>query len=106
MLTDSVDWIGYVLIAIPLVVVIATIYLLGELRHIEPDVYEAQGRPHLWFTNVSGLGFLFGFVLLGEYRSEVKDKHVRNICLFVQVATWVWLITVFVFVMLAAGLLL
>ena len=106
MLTNSVDWISYALIIIPLVVVIATIYLLGELRHIEPDVYEAQGKPHLWFTNFSGLGFLFGFVLLGEYRSEIKNKHVRNVCLLVQVATWVWLIVVFAFVVFAAGLVL
>ena len=106
MLSSTGDWIGYALIAIPLVVVIAAIYLLGEVRNNEPDVFEAQGRPHLWFTNPSGLGFLFGFVLLGEYRSEVKDQHVKNICLFVQILTWVWLILVFAFLVLAAGLVL
>ena len=106
MLSSYGDWIGYALLAIPLVVVISTIYLLGELRTKEPDVFEAQGRPHIWFTNLSGLGFLFGFVLLGEYRSEIKDQGVRKIFLFVQIATWVWLISIFAFLVLAAGLVL
>lgn len=106
MLSNTVDWVGYALIAIPIVVVIGAIYLLGEIRNNEPDVYEAQGRPHLWFTNLSGLGFLFGFVLLGEYRSEVQDQSVKNICLFVQIMTWVWLALVFGFLVMAAGMVL
>ena len=103
MLSSTGDWLGFAIIAAPLVVVVAAIYLIGELRSHEPDVYEAQGRPHLWFTNMSGLGFLFGFVLLGEYRSEVKEKRIRNICLVVQVATWIWLALVFGFIVFAAA---
>lgn len=101
MLSSDGDWIGIGIIAMPLIVIVATVYLLRELRMTEPQLFDALGRPHIWFTNLDGLSFLFGFVLLGEYRSRVKDQRLKKICMVVQILTWVWLATFFAFLVYA-----
>lgn len=102
-MSSVADWIGYGVVILPMMVVISTIYCLSELRVNEPKLFETLGKPHIWFTNSKGLGFLFGFVLFGEYREQVRNQHVRQICIITQILTIVWLSMTTLFLLVAAG---
>ena len=66
-------------------------------------MYEALGRPHVWFGNVAGFSFALDFILFEEYKEQLSDPELLKICSSLRTAIVAWVLLNAVYILYWPG---
>ena len=55
-----------------------------DIQQTHKRLYDELGRPSAFVSSSTGFSFLFGFVLMGEYRGKVSELGLRRKLVVIQ----------------------